>query len=249
MNFSMNELRQSYQHARALAFDEQLRECVDQLYNPELIKSECLATHASVAKMLSGTDPSDADATRSHPEIEERAGFFYASRDIFVVRDTSSFTCLSGRVDSLPWGAGEPDRVFEGLDYLAITCTAEPRPVLGVVQSVEEGSAYPLLLRSLACLCELAHPSQLMRLDRHYFLGLLGDSPKFDLHVVLFDESAEDQEVRERTPISQLTRDLAELLKSTMNASPDFPDILNDILCLQMNPARFDGRVRFDWRV
>jgi len=25
--------------------------------------------------------------------------------------------------------------------------------------------------------------------------------------------------------------------------------ILGDVVCLHMNPARFDGRVRFDWRV
>jgi len=242
-----SSLRESYRRARSLGFDEQLRECIDQLQNPQLIAGEleaahreCAATSGGCYGVRPGLPPED--------DRGELVRWFYPSRDIFVVRDSSSFTCLAERVETIPPELAASDG-FEGLDYLAITCTAARRPVLGVVQSGIDTTAYPMLLRLLASVCELGHVPQLDRLDRLCFKGALGAAPRFDLHLVLWDEWSGDDSVPDRTPISQLTRDLAEKAKHALSSATRFPPILGDVVCLHMNPARFDGRVRFDWRV
>jgi len=82
--------------------------------------------------------------------------------------------------------------------------------------------------------------------DRDIYRGILGPAPAFDLCLVLWDE---DEIVDPRRPLCELTRDLAEVLKRALYAEPRFPPVLNDIVCLRMNPKRFDGRLRFVWRV
>jgi hypothetical protein len=249
----MNGLRDSYLRARSLGFQEQLHECVDQLQNPELFAIELVEAYQEIAEQLPALE---SPGKRSAPADEgagepDREGFFYPSRDIFVVRDSSSFTCLARDVASWPEPSDADPSVdaADGFDYAAITCTASPRPLLGVVQGKTDGSAYPLLLRGLAGLCEIAHIPQLERLDRSCFRGLLGSVPRIDLHLVLHDAWTDANAAPERTPISQLTHDLAELAKSSLEATPRFPPVLGDIVCLHMNPERFDGRVRFDWRI
>lgn len=244
---TVSSLRASYRRARALDFDEQLRECVDQLQNPQLIARELEEAHAACAANTGGcygvrTGPPEDD------DEADRARWFYPSRDVFVVRDPVSFTCLAARVETVPVPLAAPDG-FEGLDYLGITCTASPRPILGVVQSGLDATAYPMLLRLLASVCELGHVPQLDRLDRLCFKGVLGTAPCFDLHLVLWDDWAGDDSAPARTPISELTRDLAEKAKAALAEASRFPPILGDVVCLHMNPGRFDGRVRFDWRV
>jgi hypothetical protein len=243
----VSSLRRSYRRARSLDFDEQLRECIDQLQNPQLIARELEEAHSACAPTTGGCYA--VRVTRASDQDEsERARWFYTSRDIFVVRDSSSFTCVAERVETVPTDRAAPDG-FEGLDYLALTCTPRPRPILGVVQSGLDATAYPMLLRLLAAVCELGHVPQLDRLDRLCFKGVLGVAPCFDLHLVLWDDWAGDDVRPERTPISQLTRDLAEKAKIALAEAHRFPPIIGDVVCLHMNPARFDGRVRFDWRV
>jgi hypothetical protein len=106
-------------------------------------------------------------------------------------------------------------------------------------------SAYPILLRSLSSLIELARPGCFSGLDRDIYRGIVGETPAFDLTLVLWDEEGIDL----RRPLCELTRDLAEVLKSMLASESRFPPILNDIVCLRMNPKRFDGRLRFVWRV
>lgn len=242
-----SSLRESYRRARTLGFDEQLRECIDQLQNPQLIAGDLEAAHSECAATGSGcygVRPGPA----AEDDRDEADRWFYPSRDIFVVRDSSSFTCLAERIDTIPSELAASDG-FEGLDYLAISCTAARRPILGVVQSGIDTTAYPMLLRLLASVCELGHIPQLDRLDRLCFKGALGAAPCFDLHLMLWAEWSGEDTAPERTPISQLTRDLAEKAKLALATAKRFPPIIGDVVCFQMNPARFDGRVRFDWRV
>jgi hypothetical protein len=82
-------------------------------------------------------------------------------------------------------------------------------------------------------------------MDRQFFLGALGLRPAFDLNLVVWDHAEED----ERATLDQLTRDLAEKVKGAIREHARFPEILRDIVCLRMNPARFDGRLRFCWRI
>ncbi len=252
MSTFATNLRQSYLRACSLSLDEQLRECVDQLEHPELITSELIQAHAAVACELESAS-GDGPQGPSPSQPRDQSRHFYPTRDIFVLRDSSSFTCLANDIVPLSLAgiasAQHPETGHDGLDYVAVTCTREPQPVLGAVQSEQDRSAYPLLLRLLACFCELAHPVQADRIDRQYFHGMLGESPTFDLHLILWDDWREEDEPPERTPISQLTHDLAELAKAALQQRDSSPPMLRDILCLQMNPTDFDARVRFDWRV
>ncbi len=247
MPIPLTPLRANQRRTRALTIDDQLRECVDQLQHPELLGAEFSEAFDQVQVYLGDTTPPPAPSSVDVPPAE-RSATFYPSREIFVVRDSSSFTCLATDV-APPLGTSEPASPAEGYDYVALTCTAAPRPVLGVVQSERDTSAYPLLLRQLANLCELAHPKSLDAYDRDHFKGLLGNVPLVDLHIVLWENWSDPEATMERTPLSQLTHDLAERVKALLAAEKRIPPILGDIVCLQMNAERFDGRVRFDWRV
>jgi hypothetical protein len=59
----------------------------------------------------------------------------------------------------------------------------------------------------------------------------------------------EGVEELDRTCLCQLTRDLSEKLKATIRENSRLPHILRDIVCLRINPERFQGRLRFEWRV
>ncbi len=251
MAASVSDLRASYRRARTLGLDEQLRECIDQLENSQLMARELEEAHAACAATAGGCyevrTPAPSAPAASQAPCDE-ASWFYPSRDVVVVRESYSFTCLAERVETVPAALAAEDG-FEGLDYLAITCTAASRPILGVVQSSLDATAYPLLLRLLAFVCEMGHVPQLERLDRHGFKGALGVAPCFDLNLVLWDDRATDGSAPERKPISQLTRELAEKAKFALAEAHRFQPIIGDIVCLQMNPRHFDGRLRFAWKV
>lgn len=242
------QLRRSYEYARKLSLAEQIRECVDQLEHPEIIVAETLDAFRMVGDWVDSRElpppgqPVDSDAI----DLEELGSeFFYATREIAVVGEPCGFTSLASNVDPLgdlrPPHKGERD----GLDFVGVTCDSSRTPVLGAVESDLETSAYPLLLRSLACLAEVAPKAQVERMDREFFMGLLGLRPAFDLNLVVWDDAQGD----ERSTIDQLTRDLAEKVKATILEHRQLPEILRDIVCLRMNPARFDGRLRFVWRI
>lgn len=137
----------------------------------------------------------------------------------------------------------EPD---PEIDFAAITCEARPFPLLGFTPGTDQESAYSALIRGLASIVDLTRPRRFDLLDREVYRGLLGPAPVFDLALVLWDDEVETDP---RRPLCELTRDLAELLKRALGKEPRFPPVLNDIVCLRMNPKRFDARLRFVWRV
>jgi hypothetical protein len=180
---------------------------------------------------------------------DHRQGFFYPSRELSVLGDGCSFTCLATSVQFLEEWPDDLDAKPSGLrpiDYAAVTCEAEPFPVFGFVQSADSESAYPLLLRAVSTLIELVRPGRIAALENDVYRGLLGAAPVFDLALVLWDDDREDDP---RRPLCELTRDLAEVLKRALLSEKRFPPILNDVVCLRMNPKRFQGRMRFVWRV
>jgi hypothetical protein len=240
-------LRESYRRARSLGLAEQVRECADQLGSPQLIAAEVLDAFTTIDSCF---DPDDLRpqmrAEASPVERDESSeGLYYATREIVVVGEPCSFTCLASSVDPLVGIGRAGETEPEGLDYVGLSCDSTATPVLGAVQSERDSSAYPLLLRLLACLAEMAPPAQVQRLNRDVFKGVLGDRPVFDLNIVL----REGVEEPDRTCLCQLTRDLSEKLKATIRENGRFPQILRDIVCLRINPARFQGRMCFEWRV
>lgn len=246
--YSLPPLRRSYLRARAVDTSAQLRECIDMLENPEIIAGEVLETFRAVGRAFGqGSLQPDVLAARNEEQIAaaETPEWFYEGRDIAVLGDPCSFTCLSSDVEPVPLRDEDSKAPCEGFDFVGITCSSELRPVLGTVQSEADASAYPLLLRGLAGLAEIAPALQLERMRHQFFKGALPAEPRFDLVLVTwyFDENAD------RTPISEFTRDISEVVKRALCEQADFPAVLNDIVCLRMNPARFDFRLQFDWRV
>jgi hypothetical protein len=247
-SFAATPLRQNYERARAVDIAGQLRECIDVLENPDIIVSEVLESFHAVDRAFNqGVLRPEILSAISEQQIEKakEPDWFYQGRDLSVHGDSCSFTCLSSNVEPIPTQDACEKRVGNGFDFVGITCNELANPVLGTVQSEADASAYPLLLRALVGLAEMAPAIQLERLRHQFFMGVLPASPSFDLLLVTWynDETAH------RTPICQFTRDIAELVKRTIIEQSDFPSVLNDVVCLRMCPERFDGRMRFDWRV
>jgi len=233
-------LRSLEMRTRSLALDAQMGACIDLLQSPEFVVVD-LVRSVEQARQI---DPRVGRVSIISDDEAEKDAFFYPARELFVQGDRCSFTCLATTVGFQVGGVDETHS--DRIDYAAVTCESRPFPILGFTQSSETESAYPLLLRSLSSLIELTKPNRFNAFDRDIYRGILGPAPAFDLCLVLWDE---DEIVDPRRPLCELTRDLAEVLKRALYAEPRFPPVLNDIVCLRMNPKRFDGRLRFVWRV
>jgi len=233
-------LRAFEMRTRTLPLDAQMVECIDLLESPEFVVDDLVRSVEQVRESNSQVGRveliSDQDS--------EKDAFFYPSRELFVQGDRCSFTCLATSVGFKDDGV-DANR-FDRIDYAAVTCESRPFPMLGFAQSSVAESAFPILLRSLSSLIELTKPRRFDVLDREIYRGILGPAPAFDLCLVLWDD---DEVADPRRPLCELSRDLAEVLKRALGAEPRFPPVLNDIVCLRMNPNRFDGRLRFAWRV
>ena len=247
LSFPRNPLRSLHAHVRTLPLAAQLQECVDMLGHPELIASELRDAFEAVRAFASRAalppvEPADFEAV----DLEELAREdFYATREVEVKGGTHSFfTCLANRFDPLGELAESGTRRAT-LDYVGVSGEAPHTPVLGAVQSDTDCSAYPLLLRGLACLAELASTSQLERLSRRLFGDALPMPPSFELDLVLTPAPTHG----EHAALEQLTRDLAERIKTVIREDAQYPHILGDIVCLRHRAARFNGSLRFAWRV
>lgn len=240
-------LRELEIRSRDLPLEAQMMECVDLLQSPELVVDELLRSVEQIR--TAAPERGRLELLRDPAEIAEGA-FFYPSRELFVRGDRCSFTCLGTSIGFRAAGeAAAPSAdgpAAHRIDYAAVTCEARPMPVLGFTARSESESAYPILLRALASLIELTRPRRFDLLDREIYRGLLGPAPAFDLALVLWDE---DDPQDPRRSLCELSRDLAEVLKKTLQAEPRFPPVLLDFVCLRMNAKRFDGRLRFVWRV
>ncbi len=245
-------IRALEERTRSLSLEQQMAECIDLLQFPELVVDDLLRSVAEARGLDSegargGVRPPGPRETLHQSDADVRTGFFYPTRELFVQGDGCSFTVLATDLDFRTDAAAthdDPDRRV--IDYAAVTCEARPFPVLGFTQRSENESAYPVLLRALSSVVELTRAHRFDLLDRDVYRGLLGPAPVFDLALVLWDDEAIDDP---RRPLCELARDLAEMLGSTLAAEPRFPPILNDVVCLRMNNKRFDGRLRFVWRV
>lgn len=242
-------LRRSFERARSFEPTAQIQELVEQLIHPGRLSAEVLDAYEVMHSCFEAggeekaePEPDGAASPCNATLVED---FFWEARELKVLGDRCSFTCLATNVHPLSPTAAASDGLSTGLDYVGLTCDPSATLVLGVVQAPGDATAYPLLLRLLACLTEIAPPALLECMNRRHFKGVARPTSKFDLNLVLWDRS----ERPETNPISELTRDLAENVKQGLQESGRFPPILRDVVCMRMNPDRFDGRMRFDWRI
>jgi hypothetical protein len=253
----MTALRSLELRSRQLPLEAQMNECVELLLSPDVAINDLLH---SIEQVADESPLGQRFSLQSTPE-DRREGFFYPSRELFVQGDGGSFTCLATEIEFVDGAEEAAEEAAEKvkdsplalapslarpIDYAAVTCESRPFPVLGFAQSEESESAYPLLLRSVSTLVELLRPRRFDALDRDVYRGLLGPAPLVDLALVLWDDDRDDDP---RRPLCELSRDLAEVLKQTLESAARFPPVLHDIVCLRMNPKRFDARLRYVWRV
>lgn len=266
-------LRALAESAQSLSLADQMTECVSLLQAPDILVGSLLRS----VDEIRDEPPIRGRFEMTSSEGEEKGGFFYPSRELFVQGDCGSFTCLATAIgfgaphksDATSSEASLAAAVARGevpdsfssakesntpasekpnseIDFAAVTCEARPFPLLGFTPGSDQESAYPALLRGLASVVDLTGPRRFDLFDREVYRGILGPAPVFDLVLILWDDEVESDP---RRPLCELTRDLAELLKRTLESEPRFPPVLNDIVCLRMNPKRFDARLRFVWRV
>ena len=220
-------IRALEERTRGLDLDAQMVECVDLLQSPEFLVDDLVRSVELIRDQAARETRTRVALVSGEGEGEDP--FFYPSRELFVNGAGCSFTCLATEIDFVGKEAGRPrslapveesladsasrpsEEAPHAIDYAAVTCEARPFPTLGFTQHSESESAYPILLRGLASLIELTRPRRFDILDREVYRGLLGPAPVFDLTLVLWDDDSIDDP---RRPLCELTRDLAESIKT-----------------------------------
>jgi len=253
-------LRARYERTCALDVDAQTRECIEYLQNPEILIAEFTdsflmaeafdareqdfrSAELPIAIRKRQTD----DAVRrlvGAPRLQVKG--FEPYRFRYVARDIVPLWTASSGMDGGDLG---DRRRFKGLDYVAITQEPNPVPILGVVVPCEMNAPYLSLLRGLTCLAEVSTESQIARVNRYLFRGVIQCPTPFDLHILSVKTDA--KEPPPAPPLAQLTRDLAEVFSSRVREEWHLPNLLRHLMCLEMASPRseFDGALYALWHV
>lgn len=245
-------LRRHVARVRELEASAQVQELVDHLEHPQVLQTELLEAARAVERCVDPEALAPLPGTRDDEEpAEELVLEHFGPRRVITVEadEPLVFTCLTGAVDPLQ-PPGTPPAPGEGLDYLGLLHDCEHGGVLGAVRGDVCDTPYALLLRALCGLSEMLPEIQLRRLDAELLKGSFGDQPVLDLHLVLWDgDDEEDADPESARLMAQLTRDLADVVRASLLGQTEFGADLGRIVCLRMDPDRFDGRLRMDWCV
>lgn len=217
--------RQRYDHIRSLTLDEQVRECVDYLQNPEILISEFVESYYQVEEKL---DPEREDEALEASLSELVLEPFFDSLELHVRGrgGLETVRCVGGAFAPLP-GELHPALEQQGLDYVGVR-KGTSRTVLGVTDTSQESSVFSLLLRGLNCLAELSPPFQMTRLRRHVLKDRVTPDAAFDLQIGIFQRQHDESEVS----LLMLTRDLAETFKARIEPEQQFSGTVGRIECL-----------------
>lgn len=162
------------------------------------------------------------------PLIKDESGdqlgysFQYAEREVPPLRITD---------------AGLPSSGGGGIDYIAHrTDSPNPAPILGEIKRHDDKDAFYAFVQLLTYLSSMGTPSQIARANEHSTFGAaIGDSPRFDLHILLADFNDRG----ERGPLIELTHQLASLFRQKLESQIEYPDVLGEIMCLKMDTAHY----------
>ncbi|MBW2233393.1 MAG: hypothetical protein JRG92_00075 [Deltaproteobacteria bacterium] len=252
LHLPSTRLRCSYQRARVIDHDQQILECADLLSHPELLVDEMLDAYGVIESFGESELDLVCDMTQRPPAddtAELLLDHFYEGQEICVASGDDpdwEFRCLATDVRPVPELIPSGHSARDGFDYIASPNEGAARPILGVAQSLDDSSAYPLLLRLLACLTELAPASQLNFVNSDRLKGSLPPDACFDLHMVVWDDGQFEGQV---ATLCELSRDLAEAARNGMTDCPTLAARVGRIHCLRMNPSRFDGELEEMWRI
>lgn len=244
-------LRNSYERARSVEHGQQIQECADHLSYPELMVSELLDAYEVIESF--GESELDLVCTleRRVPgdDSEELIlDHFYEGQEVTVAGGDGArfgFRCLATDVRPVPELVPSAEGMRDGFDYIAEPLRSGDLPILGVAQTLDDSSAYPLLLRLLSCLTELAPATQLNVVNTDRLKGALQADTRFDLHMVLWDEGGLDES---ESTLCELSRDLAELARDGVAGTP-LAARIGRIHCLRMNPGDFKGELEEMWQI
>jgi hypothetical protein len=245
------QLRHSYERARSVDHAQQIQECADLLTHPELMVSELLDAYAVIESF--GESELDLVCNLERRDPHEDSGelvldHFYEGQAVTVScrEDVDfEFRCLATDVRPVPELVPSDEGVRDGFDYIAEPLEPGALPILGVAQTIDDSSAYPLLLRLMCCLTELAPATQLNVVNTDRLKGALQADTRFDLHMVLWDEGALDAS---QSTLCELSRDLAEAAREGV-AETALAARIGRIHCLRMDPRDFRGELEEMWRI
>jgi hypothetical protein len=252
LHLPSTRLRESYLRARSIDPAQQILECADLLSHPELIIEEMLDSYAVIESFGESELDLVCEMTREPPGEEEAElilDHFYEGRQVRVAASDGldwDFRCLATDVrpvpELIPAGHGARD----GFDYIAERLDVASRPILGVAESLDDSSAYPLMLRLLSCLTELVPARQLNFVSSERLAGALPPGARFDLHMVVWDDGRFEGAA---STLCELARDLAEVASKGLAQSPALASRIGTIHCLRMNPGDFQGELCEVWRL
>ena len=244
-------LRCSYERSRSLDLQTQLRECADHIGSPEVLLGELLEACQVITSL--GEPEVDAAAPRAgavdpnEVSAELVLEHFFEGQRVELVGDAGlRFRCIATQVLPLAEMQAAGCDPHQGIDYIGLPDESFGNPILGVVQSSEDASAYVLLMRLLACLAELAPEPRITSLNAKRLKGALPVLPLFDLHLVTWAGPAQTAEA---VALNELTRDLVEQVKAALAAQPGFPVEIGEVYGLRMDADRFENRLEVVWRV
>lgn len=245
-------LRRSYERSRSIDHAQQIEECADLLAHPELLVSELLDAYAVIESFGESELDVVCNLARRDPQEDSDElvlDHFFEGQEVCILGVDGSgdvFRCLATDVRPVPelipadWGGRD------GFDYIAEPTAAVGQPILGVAQSQDDRSAYPVLLRLLCCLTELAPAQQLNVVNTDCLKGSLQPDSRFDLHMVLWDEGGLGPMER---ALCELARDLAEKAREGMASCPPLARRVGRIRCMRMDPRRFQGELEEMWAI
>jgi hypothetical protein len=215
---------------------EQLRDVVDYLENPEVIVAEFVDAYCAIEGCA---DADELILEDFSTELGRNPLFAQFGPGVEIALGEESelvLRCVGGPASLL----GESGA--RGVDYVALIQGDPVVPVLGVIQSGLNATPFSLLLRALVCLTEVAPAPHLERVNERLFKGALGAGVRFDLHIAIASRSGGP----EQNALWQLTRDLADGLRTAIADEWQFPDLLHHICALHVDP-RGRETPRLDW--
>lgn len=231
-------LRQRYELIRGQPAEQELRECVDYLENPEVFVAEFVDSYQAMERFAQSgrrmVRGSSSELVGAANAIEALAG---EERILVPERGTYAFRLVSPEQD--------PPKHPPLIDYTALTLDDSPSPILGGVAAPPSSSPYLTLLRLLIGLAEVAPPHCLEATASDLFGTALSTPAVFGLHIVVLG-SVHEQCIQ---PLQQLTWDLADVFRTRIADEWQFPNPLGQISCLELDTEDFGGSLAVAWSV
>lgn len=144
--------------------------------------------------------------------------------------------------------AGMPHSGAGGADFLGFRLDSNTRrPAAGEIKCDDDQNPFYAFVQLLAYVSALVTKNQIARANRHnLFGGSIGDTPSFDLVILLADFNDRGT----KGPLIELTRNLASRFKASLERQ-EIGKGIGSILCLKMDSSAFAAGqpIKLHWKV